>query len=58
MSAADSTVSGVFNSRSFVTTSSRPFLRITAVPEPASWWLTILAGGSAVLFRGVKQRMR
>jgi hypothetical protein len=32
--AADSTVSGVFNSRSFGTTSARPLLTVVAVPEP------------------------
>ena len=34
--AADTAVSGVFNSRSFGTTASRPLLVITATPEPVS----------------------
>lgn len=34
MFAADSAVSGVFNSRSFLSTASRPLLTVVAVPEP------------------------
>jgi len=42
MFAADATVSGVFDSRSFGTASARPLLTITAVPEPASLVLASL----------------
>jgi hypothetical protein len=42
--ANDSTVSGVFNSRSFGTASSRPMLTITAVPEPGSAVLLFIGG--------------
>jgi hypothetical protein len=49
--AADSTVSGVFNSRSFGTAASRPQLAITAVPEPDSWALIGLGLGSIALWR-------
>jgi hypothetical protein len=42
MFAADSTVSGVFDSRSFGTASARPLLTITAVPEPTSISLGIV----------------
>jgi len=45
--AADSAVSGVFNSRSFVTAASRPLLTIVAVPEPGS--AALLAGGTLLL---------
>jgi hypothetical protein len=37
--AADSTVSGVFNSRSFISAASRPSLTVTAVPEPGTFAL-------------------
>jgi hypothetical protein len=37
--AADATVSGVFNSRSFATAANRPALTIVAVPEPGSFGL-------------------
>ena len=48
--AADATVSGVFNSRTFVTPASRPLLTIVAMPEPGSAALgavgmLLLAGG-------------
>jgi len=36
LSAADSTVSGVFSSRNFGTVGSRPVLTLVAVPEPSS----------------------
>jgi hypothetical protein len=43
LSAADSTVSGVFNSRNFGTAANRPLLTIVAVPEPG----TLAIGGLA-----------
>jgi hypothetical protein len=43
MFAADSAVSGVFDSRSFGTASARPLLTITAVPEPTSIALGVMA---------------
>jgi hypothetical protein len=49
--AADGTVSGVFNSRSFGTAASRPLLTITAVPEPDSGALTALGLSSIALWR-------
>jgi len=42
--AADTTMSGVFNSRNFGTAGSRPLLTVVAVPEPG----TIALGGLAV----------
>ena len=45
--AADTTMSGVFNSRSFGTVASRPVLTIVAVPEPSS--LALCAIGLALL---------
>jgi hypothetical protein len=42
MFAADTTVSGVFDSRSFGTTSAHPLLTIVAVPEPTSLALCFL----------------
>jgi PEP-CTERM motif len=47
MLAADSAVSGVFNSRSFGTVTSRPLLTIVAVPEPSS--LVLCTIGLALL---------
>jgi hypothetical protein len=47
MLAADSTVSGVFNSRSFANPASRPSLVIVAVPEPGT--LALHAVGLALL---------
>jgi len=48
MFAADSTVSGLFDSRSFNTASARPSLTITAVPEPSPLTLSLL--GLCLLF--------
>jgi len=45
--AADSVVSYLFDSRSFGTTSFRPFLSIVAVPEPGP--IALLATGAALL---------
>ena len=45
--AADGTMSGVFNSRSFPTVASRPLLTLVAVPEPDS--LALCAIGLALL---------
>ncbi|MDB6140111.1 MAG: hypothetical protein JWO94_3183 [Verrucomicrobiaceae bacterium] len=53
LSAADSTVSGVFNTRTFPTTGSRPALIVTAVqtvPEPARAGL-MLAGTAGLRLR-------
>lgn len=47
--AADSSVSGVFNSRSFGTVANRPLLTIVAVPEPGT---LAMAGLGIVLFGG------
>ena len=43
VSAADAAVSYLFDSRSFSTVSARPLLTITAVPEPGSFALGLLA---------------
>jgi hypothetical protein len=48
MFAADNTVSYVSDSRSFPTTTARPLLTITAVPEPAT--LGVVAAGMALAF--------
>ncbi len=40
--AADSGVSGVFNSRNFATVSSRPSLTLVAIPEPGTFALCAL----------------
>jgi hypothetical protein len=45
--AADSTMSGVFNSRSFSTAANRPLLTVVAVPEPST--VALAALGLAVL---------
>ena len=50
-SAADSTVSGVFNSRTFKTAAMRPALTITAVPEPATWLLAVISIGCLFIAR-------
>ncbi len=44
LSAADGTVSYLFNSRSFGTVASRPLLSINAVPEPGTVALLIVGG--------------
>ena len=51
--AADTTMSGVFNSRSFGTASARPILAVTAVavPEPACWILAVMAVGGITVRR-------
>jgi hypothetical protein len=56
--AGDTTVSGLFNSRSFNTTSRRPLLTLNAVavPEPATWIL--VASGLAVLMTLLRFRRR
>jgi hypothetical protein len=46
--AADSTVSGVFNSRNFVIAANRPVLTVEAVPEPG----TVTLGCFAILLGG------
>jgi hypothetical protein len=45
--AADSTVSYLFDSRSFGTTAYRPLLTVTAIPEPGA--LRLVASGAALL---------
>jgi hypothetical protein len=45
--AADSSISGVFNSRNFSTVANRPLLTLVAVPEPGS--LALCAIGLAIL---------
>ena len=47
--AADSTMSGVFNSRNFGTAANRPVLSIVAVPEPSTIALGALALGAVAL---------
>jgi hypothetical protein len=51
--AGDTTVSGLFNSRSFTTVATRPQLTVTAVavPEPSSWLLALLAACGGLLAR-------
>jgi hypothetical protein len=49
--AADSSVSYLFNSRSFGTASARPLLSIVAVPEPGSICLLAMAAASLVYCR-------
>jgi hypothetical protein len=46
--AADNTISGVFNSRSFGTVANRPLLTIVAVPEPG----TLALGGLGLALLG------
>jgi hypothetical protein len=55
LSAADSAVSYLFNSRSFGISSARPILTVVAVPEPGA--LPLLAFGAALLF-GARRRHR
>jgi hypothetical protein len=54
MFATDTSVSGVFDSRSFGTASARPLLTITAVPEPGS----IALGFMALYFLSHRTRSR
>ncbi|HEV2972736.1 MAG TPA: DNRLRE domain-containing protein, partial [Pirellulales bacterium] len=51
LEATDTTMSGLFNSRSFTTVASRPLLTINAVavPEPASWILAALGVGGMIV---------
>jgi len=53
---ADNNVSYLFNSRSFGTTSARPLLTVTAVPEPANWWMATL--GLPVAFAFARRQAR
>ena len=53
--AEDSSVSYLFDSRSFATSTSRPLLTIDAVPEPGSLTLTMLGAG---LFGWFRKRVR
>ena len=53
-SAADTTVSYLFDSRSFTTTSARPLLTIVAVPEPAA--LSLLGVGAPLLLNNRRGR--
>lgn len=52
---ADSAVSGIFNSRSFITAASRPILTISAVPEPDP---LALGGVGLALIGAVRRRRR
>lgn len=47
--AADSTMSGVFNSRSFSIAANRPVLTVVAVPEPSTIALAVLGLGTFVI---------
>ncbi|HKQ37911.1 MAG TPA: PEP-CTERM sorting domain-containing protein [Verrucomicrobiae bacterium] len=51
---ADSTMSGVFNSRNFGTVANRPLLTVVAVPEPS----TIALAGLGFVVVGVRMWMR
>lgn len=55
LSAADSSVSYLFNSRSFNQAASRPMLTISAVPEPGAWMLAL---SGATLLAGWHRRRR
>jgi hypothetical protein len=52
----DNSVSYLFNSRSFGTTTSRPLLTVAAVPEPAGPWLA--AGGLVAALGFASRRTR
>ncbi len=56
MFAADTAVSGLFDSRSFGTASARPLLTITAVPEPGTVALTLLGLVTLVSLRRPRSR--
>jgi hypothetical protein len=53
---ADNNVSYLFNSRSFGTTTARPLLTVTPVPEPADWWLAGIAIPATVAFARRRER--
>ena len=52
LSATDSVMSGLFDSRSFGTVGDRPVLTITAVPEPSTWVLAVVGASGLALMRG------
>jgi hypothetical protein len=56
LSAADSTVSDFFDSRSFGTAASRPLLSINAVPEPRTVALLALGGLLCAVWSRVRRR--
>jgi len=59
MFAADTSVSGLFDSRSFGTASARPLLTIDAIPEPTPVTLGLLALSILVRSRmGVRRHRR